>query len=374
MKSRYRTDNLGNYVRIRTGKLDANANNPNGQYPFFTCAVEPLRIDTNSFDCECVLVAGNGDLNVKYYDGKFDAYQRTYVIESLDKSQLDVRYLYHFMSEYVQKLRKLSIGGVIKYIKLNNLTDAEIPLPPTIDEQRRIAAILDKADAIRRKRQKSIRLTKEFLRSTFLEMFGDPVTNPKGWEQVPLEALIETERGISYGIVQRGAEIPDGVPVVRISNITSNSFGGAEIVRTDPKISNGYKRTILRGGELLLSIRGTVGRVAIVPESAKGWNISREVAVIPLLPEISSIFVHHAMLTDGAQRFMAGEVKGVAQSGINLSDVRRLPIPRPPQQLEQKFISIANLTSSNCERFMYSNGITDELFSSLTHRAFRGEL
>jgi type I restriction enzyme S subunit len=106
---------LGDLVRIRTGKLDANANDPEGEYPFFTCAREPLRISKHSYDCECVLVAGNGDLNVKYYSGKFDAYQRTYIIESLKSKVLDTRYLYHFMDIYLEKLRHMSIGGVIKY-------------------------------------------------------------------------------------------------------------------------------------------------------------------------------------------------------------------------------------------------------------------
>lgn len=72
--------NLGDLVNIKTGKLDANASAVDGAYPFFTCSKEPLRISTYSYDCECVLVAGNGDLNVKYYNGKFDAYQRTYII------------------------------------------------------------------------------------------------------------------------------------------------------------------------------------------------------------------------------------------------------------------------------------------------------
>lgn len=72
---------LGDLTKIRTGKLDANASSSNGEYPFFTCSKEPLCIDSYSYDCECVLVAGNGDLNVKYYHGKFDAYQRTYIIE-----------------------------------------------------------------------------------------------------------------------------------------------------------------------------------------------------------------------------------------------------------------------------------------------------
>ena len=119
---------LGDYVNIKTGKLDANASSENGQQPFFTCSVTPLKIDTYSCDCECVLVAGNGDLNVKYYNGKFDAYQRTYIIESKDKTVLSVPYVYCFLDKYVETLRKQSIGGVIKYIKFGNLTDAPIPI------------------------------------------------------------------------------------------------------------------------------------------------------------------------------------------------------------------------------------------------------
>ena len=81
---------LGDITKIRTGKLDANAADDDGVYPFFTCSREPLKINSYSYDCECVLVAGNGDLNVKYYNGKFDAYQRTYIIEA---KQTDVLYM-----------------------------------------------------------------------------------------------------------------------------------------------------------------------------------------------------------------------------------------------------------------------------------------
>lgn len=133
MRSEYRVkkaERLGDFVRVRTGKLDANASSEDAEYPFFTCSEEPLRIASFSYDCECVLVAGNGDLNVKYYNGKFDAYQRTYIIESTNRQALDVRYLFHFMSVYVEQLRAMSVGGVIKYIKLGYLTDAKIPLPP----------------------------------------------------------------------------------------------------------------------------------------------------------------------------------------------------------------------------------------------------
>ena len=97
---------LGKLTKIKTGKLDANASSQDGEYPFFTCSREPLKISSYSYDCECVLVAGNGDLNAKYYEGKFDAYQRTYIIESIDKEKLNVKYLYYFLSEYLTYLRE----------------------------------------------------------------------------------------------------------------------------------------------------------------------------------------------------------------------------------------------------------------------------
>ena len=163
---------LGDLTYIRTGKLDANASSENGQYPFFTCSKEPLRIDSYSYDCECVLVAGNGDLNVKYYDGKFDAYQRTYIIESADKRKLLVKYLYFFLDIYVEVLRTQSIGGVIKYIKLCNLTDALIPLP-SIESQAEIIECLEKCNTLIDKRQRQIALIEQTVKSRFIELFGD---------------------------------------------------------------------------------------------------------------------------------------------------------------------------------------------------------
>ncbi len=135
---------LGQLTKIKTGKLDANASSADGKYPFFTCSQEPLRIDSYSYDCECVLVAGNGDLNVKYFSGKFDAYQRTYIIEDNSNGRLYMPYLYYYLELYIEELRKQSIGGVIKYIKIGNLTDAQLELP-SIRDQMQIVKILQKS-------------------------------------------------------------------------------------------------------------------------------------------------------------------------------------------------------------------------------------
>ena len=179
---------LGELTKIRTGKLDANAASEDGTYPFFTCSKEPLRISTYSYNCECVLVAGNGDLNAKYYNGKFDAYQRTYIIESNGDGRIHLPYLYHFMTRYIQELRKLSIGGVIKYIKLGNLTDAEISLP-SVKEQKDACEKLKKIKNIIDKKEAQISYLDNLIKARFVEMFGNVVVNDKSWPTKPISSV-----------------------------------------------------------------------------------------------------------------------------------------------------------------------------------------
>lgn len=142
--SKYHFVRVGDLTKIRTGKLDANAAVEGGQYPFFSCAAEPLWIDKYAYDCECVLIAGNGEFNVKYYNGKFEAYQRTYIVEATSDA-LNVPYLYWFMSMYVDTLKRQSIGSVIKYIKLGNLTEAMIPLP-SVEIQKQFVSFAKQSD------------------------------------------------------------------------------------------------------------------------------------------------------------------------------------------------------------------------------------
>ena len=213
-------EKLGKFVAIRTGKLDANASSENGKYPFFTCSITPLKIDTYSYDCECVLVAGNGDLNVKYYKGKFDAYQRTYIIESSDKDILSVKYLYLFLEYYIEELRRLSVGGVIKYIRLSNLTDALINVP-SWDIQKEIIERLEKLLNTISKRKEQLAKLDELAKSRFIEMFGQCGEDRFGWGVSKLgdcciinpskstEARLEDELEVSFCPMPYVSELGD---------------------------------------------------------------------------------------------------------------------------------------------------------------------
>lgn len=131
---------LGKEVIIRTGKLNANAAITNGKYPFFTCSKDIFKINRYSFDCEAVLLSGNnasGDFDVKYYNGKFDVYQRTYVITIKDKSKLNYFFLKQFLFSKLKELKDKSIGGLTRYLTLPMITSLQIPIP-NIQVQRQI--------------------------------------------------------------------------------------------------------------------------------------------------------------------------------------------------------------------------------------------
>ena len=133
---------MGDFIKIKTGKLNANQQVENGKYPFFTCSKKIYKIDNFSFDTECVLISGNGDLDVKYYNGKFDAYQRTYIIES---QKIDTKYLYYFYTNLLNKIKQKSCGSVIKFIKLNDIKNINLNLP-NIENQIKISNFLSSID------------------------------------------------------------------------------------------------------------------------------------------------------------------------------------------------------------------------------------
>jgi type I restriction enzyme S subunit len=355
--------NLGDFTKIKTGKLDANASSEDGEYPFFTCAQQPLRISSYSYDCECVLIAGNGDLNVKYYEGKFDAYQRTYIVEVLPEKQdkLHLRYAYHFLETYLDTLREQSIGGIIKYIKMGNLTDAQIPLPP-LDEQKRIAAILDAADALRAKRRQSIAQLDALIQSTFLDLFGDPVTNPMGWEVKPLEELCSFLSGYAWKSSAFNSD-QKGNPVIRIQNVGTQS---TDFVFTT---ENPIDRFWIKRGDLLLSLSGSFRLAA--------WNGPPALLnqrIVKLTPQKSlSVSYFQAALSRqlGAIESMG---RHALVNNVALSDLKQVRLILPPLPLQQKFAAIVESIERQKTTQRAHLAELDALFAAIQHRAFRGEL
>jgi type I restriction enzyme S subunit len=165
-------------------------------------------------------------------------------------------------------------------------------------------------------------------------LFGDLAG--RGWGCSPLESLVDADRGIPYGIVKTGDEVREGVPTIRGGDIKHHRIIRETLKRVAPSIATQFSRTRLRGGEVLLAIRGSVGETAVAGPDLAGCNISREVAMIPVLPGIDANYIALLLTSPAGREMLATHTKGIAQTGINLADLRGLAVPIPPsdEQIE----------------------------------------
>ena len=328
---------LGECTTIRTGKLDANASSENGQYPFFTCSVTPLRIDNYSYDCECVLVAGNGDLNVKYYNGRFDAYQRTYIIESKDKTILIVPYLYCFLDKYVETLREQAIGGVIKYIKLGNLTDAIIPLP-SVKKQDEIVERLDKVSGLIEKRKTQLEKLDLLIKSRFIEMFGDE----SKYHSKPLTESVEEMFIGPFGsslknecFVSKDA----GYCMVYEQKHAIRKTMDVDTRYVDEKKYTELQRFTIKAGDIIVSCRGTIGETFVVPDGAPMGIMHPSIMKIRLKESIyNKVFFNYLLMNVLKQHEAEANGSGIKMA-ITATELGKEPFIVPSMDLQKRFAS-----------------------------------
>ncbi len=199
-----------------------------------------------------------------------------------------------------------------------------------------------------------------------------------GWASAPLEALVDATRGVPYGIVKTGDPVVGGVPTVRCGDIKGFTIVLERLKRVDPRLHEQYSRTALLGGEVLVAVRGTVGATAVVGPEMIGMNISREVAMIPVLPGVLPAYLCYLLASPVGQRLMAGHVKGVAQSGINLGDLRKLPMPLPPLGEQAAIVTAVedalSAIATTLERMRQQDHRLARLEQSILAKALRGEL
>lgn len=165
----------------------------------------------------------------------------------------------------------------------------------------------------------------------------------------PLGSLVDEARGISYGVVQPGQHVDDGVPIVRVTDIRHGRINQVDPLRVAPEIAEKYRRTVLRGGELLLTLVGTVGETAVVPASLAGWNTARAVAVLPVLDEPGPRWVQYALQTGSAREYIQTRLNTTVQATLNLGDVTTLPVPMPPREARERILRILGVLDDKIE-------------------------
>ena len=179
-----------------------------------------------------------------------------------DNGTFDKSYLYYLLGSpnMYKEFQRLAVGGVVNNLNSEIVRNVVVPIPP-IETQSRIVSELDLLQSIIDKQKAQLKELDNLAQAVFYDMFGDPVENEKGWEVKKLEEIVSDECPISYGIVQPGDGLENGIPVVRPVDMTHTFVYRQGLKHTTKEISNSYKRTILKGNEILLCVRGTTGLV-----------------------------------------------------------------------------------------------------------------
>ncbi len=201
---------------------------------------------------------------------------------------------------------------------------------------------------------------------------------PPEWVWCQTADLCQPERALTYGVIKLGPPVEDGVPTLRSSDVRHLYIDGANIKRIAKDIADEFARTYLRGGEVLVTVRGTLGGVALAPSTMAGYNVSREVAVLPIEPALSGMYLVYAIGCLWSQNWLSEQTKGVAYTGVNIEDLRLLPIPLPPlaeqHEIVRRVESLFKLADAIEKRVAAATGRAEKLTQALLARAFRGEL
>jgi type I restriction enzyme S subunit len=325
---------------------------------------------------DIVIAASSGSLDVvgkaaralNEFDGGFGAFCKVL----RPRKEVNATYFFHYFKtpEYRKIISSLAAGANINNLRNGDLDDLQIPLPP-LDEQKRIAAILDAADALRAKRRQSIAQLDALIQSTFLDLFGDPVTNPMGWEMVTVGSEVDFLTSGSRGWAQYYAEVGD--VFIRIQNLRGGVLDLSDIAYVNAPQSAEAKRTKVETGDVLLSITADLGRTAVVPDGIGKAHINQHLAILRFR-SMNPTFVSHQIESAGCQTQFVTLNRAAVKAGLNFNDIRSIRLTKPPLPLQQKFAAIVESIERQKTTQRAHLAELDALFAALQHRAFRGEL
>jgi type I restriction enzyme, S subunit len=381
----------GDILDIFTGKKDVNQTVLEGPYVFFSCSPDEYRSDDYLYDGKALIITGNGSYTgtVRYYEGKFDLYQRTYgvVLKSDSQDDWDARFLYYYFKIFFEReYMGGSRGSSIPYIVRGNIENFLIPRLP-LDEQKRIAEILSSLDETIKLNRKMNKTLEEIAQALFKRWFVDfefPDENgkpykssggkmidselgliPEGWRVGKVSDLIRIESGFPFnsGMFDESGRHK----LVTIKNVQDGQFipTCTDLIAKFPEKLPKY--CILKEGDILLSLTGNVGRICIVFGS--DYLLNQRVAILIPIDEREKAFTYLLFRQKEFQRILMGISRGTAQQNLSPIESRSLEIAVPNKTVLDDFGKISNsiywMMVANLKQIEELSAVRDSLLPRL---------
>ena len=376
--------------KIRTGKKDANYGSADGEYPFFTCAADPIRCHGYSFDCNAILLAGNGDINnISRYNGKFEAYQRTYVVEIIEPISIDYVF-YWFKYRWFDFNKDKMFGTAIPYIRLGNLQEFPIPVPPVTQQQRivdRIESLFAKLDEAKQKTQdaldnfetrKAAILHKAFTGELTAQWRKEHGVGMEQWKQICFDnSFIKMQNGLAK---RSGSS---GVPysVLRLANLSDAGIS-TEDMRTillDTKEQENYG--LKKNDVLMIRVNGSkenVGKQFLLTTDNQ-WAFCDHIIRIKYKENLLPAYMVYFSKSDTYKLYVENHmVSSAGQNTISRKGMASLSIPVPDLREQTEIVHILDdLLAKEQQAKDAAETVLEQIDlikKSILARAFRGEL
>lgn len=344
MKEGWKKVKLMDNCSVTTGKNDANHAVDNGRYRFYTCASEYLYCNTYKYDGACIILPGNGANvgDVYFYEGKFDAYQRTYVIDNISPKVLPF-YLYYQL-QYGWKTYGVAkqYGSATNYIKIGNFKDYEF-LCPNIDTQKEIVEYLDSSFAKIDKLKENAAKNLEEAKALFQSALKDALEPKEGWEEKRFEEFVVSNVvGLTRGKIEQGYN--KMYPYFKMNNISNkNTLCWDDLIYVDAD-SDEVKKYTLQEGDFLFNTRNSkewVGKSTVYRNAThKIMLYNNNIMRIRFLPIINSVFMCYSFSADFVKDQLEKIKKGTTNVwAIYYRELSQIKIKYPPLSEQQEIVS-----------------------------------
>ena len=385
---KFRLARLGDICLMRTGKLNSNAAVDEGAYPFFTCAREVYRINEYAFETEAVLLGGNnanGVFPLKYYNGRFNAYQRTYVIEPKSPGELKTRYLYYALRPALSQFKRISIGATTQYLTKGILDNFKIKVYDA-DTQTRIADILSAYDDLIENNLRRIALLKRAARELYREWFvrlrfpGYGKTKivdgtPEGWERKTLGDVLSS---LESGGRPKGGAQEEGIPSIGAENVTGiGEYDFTKEKYVPEEYFNAMRKGVVRNRDVVVYKDGAnIGRSSYFGDGYphEKCAINEHVFILRSLPEVGQNYLYSWVAEGETRQRIANLNANTAQPGISQGKLKTLGFVQPPSAVVGRFNKEVESTVRQIFLLARSNQRLTEARDLLLPRLMSGEL
>ncbi len=341
-----------------------------GEFPFYTSSSLLKKwIDKAQFFNKALIFGTGGSASIHYADGRFSVSTDCLVAVAKKDKSFNTKYVYYYIFGNIRILEQGFKGAGLKHIAKPYIQNLDIPLPD-LETQDKIVTILDKAKSLIDKREETIKMFDELLRTTFLDMFGDPVKNEKGWKIDELKNLAKLERGRFSPRPRNDPSYFDGIyPYIQTGEIANSNYRLTKYTQTLNEKGIAVSKEFKIGTIVIAIVGATIGATAILEIDAYATD-----SIIGIKPkkEINNVFLE--MLLRFQKKVLVDNAPEAARANINLAIIGKIITIKPPIELQNKYSKISNFIYQNKQKLIQSKTQLENLLNGLSQSAFNGEL